>query len=250
MTAPGESERTGRLVARVASIMVGTAFLGILGLAVTNEDPPSAGGMVVLVLLALELAACAAAWRWERAGGLAIVAGATALAAAAWCAAPPSPGNEFALVAVALYGLPFLLVGLLFVAARGGRGESTDSQITQIGHEDDERTAPAGWSPTGAGSCARSACPDACMIIEASNGGARGWEPVSGSRSCQEALSLDLTPVRFQFRAEACSSTVVSTEASAWRCAYRAEFSAITAGRLADTEGRDRQAHARSENAS
>lgn len=122
MAAPSGPERTGRPVARVASIIVGTAFLGILGLAVTNEDAPSAAGMVVLILLALELLACAAAWRWERAGGIAIVAGATALAAAAWCAAPPTPGNELALLGVALYALPFLLLGLLFlVAGRAGR---------------------------------------------------------------------------------------------------------------------------------
>jgi len=67
------------MVARVASVMVGTAFLGILGLAFTSEDAPSAGGMAVLVILALVLVACAAAWLWERAGGIAIVASHTAL---------------------------------------------------------------------------------------------------------------------------------------------------------------------------
>ena len=67
----------------------------------------------------MELVVCAAAWRWERAGGIAIVAGASVLAAAAWVAAPTSAGNELALSGAAIYGLPFLLVGLLFV--RGGR---------------------------------------------------------------------------------------------------------------------------------
>jgi hypothetical protein len=106
-----------KVAARIASLIVGAAFLLILGLAVTNEDPPTSAGVIVLALLALELAACATAWRWQRAGGVAILAGAALLAAAAWSAAPASPGHALALGGMALYGLPFLLVGFLFVMA-------------------------------------------------------------------------------------------------------------------------------------
>jgi hypothetical protein len=124
-----ESARTARLAARIASLIVGAAFLLILALSVTNEDPPTSAGVTILALLALELAACAAAWRWEHAGGIAVVAGATALAAAAWASAPGSAEGGLGLAAVAIYGLPFLLVGLLFLlAGRADLGGRTRSE--------------------------------------------------------------------------------------------------------------------------
>jgi hypothetical protein len=112
-----QSARAAKLAARLASLIAGAAFLLLLALAVTNEDPPTPAGATILALLVLELAACAAAWRWQRAGGIAVVASATALAAAVWLSAPASPGNALALGGMAIYGLPFILVGLLFVMA-------------------------------------------------------------------------------------------------------------------------------------
>jgi hypothetical protein len=109
--------RAATLSARIASLIVGAAFLLLLVSAATNEDPPTSAGVIVLAILVLELAACAATWRWQRAGGIAVVAGATALAASVWLAAPASPGNALAMAGMAIYGLPFILVGFLFVMA-------------------------------------------------------------------------------------------------------------------------------------
>ena len=119
------SAPVARLAARLASLVVGAAFVVVLVVSLTNDDPTPAAGMIVLALLALELAACAAAWRWERAGGIAILSGAAALAAALWMSPTAPPDSALHLVVVALYGLPAVLVGLLFVVAgsadHGGR---------------------------------------------------------------------------------------------------------------------------------
>jgi hypothetical protein len=128
MAGDGGFERGARWAARVASLIVGAVFPLILVLAATNEDLPSPAGVVLLLLLVSVLAACAAAWRWERTGGIAVVAGGVVLAVVAWAGAPTSLGGGFGLVAAALYGLPFLLVGALFVAA--GRADPDGRRLT------------------------------------------------------------------------------------------------------------------------
>jgi len=70
-------------------------------------------------LLALAMVSCFAAWRWERAGGIAVLVSAVCLGVAAYSASRTySLGPHF--LAPLVYAVPFLLVGTLFLlAARG-----------------------------------------------------------------------------------------------------------------------------------
>ena len=120
-TATSNWDTAIRWIARLSSLTINSVFLLILVLAVTNEDKPQGAAIPVLVLLALTMVSCLAAWRWERAGGIAVLVSAVALGLAAY-AASDTYGLEPRLLAPLLYAVPYLLVGTLFLwAARGQR---------------------------------------------------------------------------------------------------------------------------------
>jgi signal transduction histidine kinase len=110
-----------RWIARLSSLAINSVFLLILFLALTNEDKPQGAAIPVLVLLALTMVICLAAWRWERVGGIAVLVGAVCLGSAAYAASRTyGAGSHF--LAPLLYAVPYLLVGTLFLwAARGQR---------------------------------------------------------------------------------------------------------------------------------
>ena len=75
-----------RWIARLSSLAINSVFLLILFLAVTNEDKPQGAAIPVLVWLVLTMVSCLAAWRWERAGGIAVFVSAGCLGVAAYAA--------------------------------------------------------------------------------------------------------------------------------------------------------------------
>jgi zinc transporter ZupT len=109
-----------RWIARLSSLAINSVFLLILFLALTNEDKPQGAAIPVLVLLALTMGSCFAAWRWERAGGIAVLVGAVCLGGATYTASRTyGAGPRF--LAPLLYAVPYLLVGTLFLWATRGR---------------------------------------------------------------------------------------------------------------------------------
>ena len=110
-----------RWIARLSSLAINSAFLLILFLAVTNQDKPQGAAIPVLVLLVVTMGTCLVAWRWERAGGIAVLVGAVCLGAAAYAASRTyGPGPHFLIPIV--YAAPYLFVGVLFLAAARGQG--------------------------------------------------------------------------------------------------------------------------------
>jgi xanthine/uracil/vitamin C permease (AzgA family) len=110
-----------RWIARLSGLAINSAFLLILFLALTNEDKPQGAAIPVLVLLALTMVSCFAAWRWERAGGIAVLVSAVCLGVATYSASR-TYGLGPCFLALLLYTAPYLLVGTLFLlAARGQR---------------------------------------------------------------------------------------------------------------------------------
>lgn len=108
-------------IARLSSLVIDSVFLLILFLALSNEDKPQGAAIPVLMLLALTMILCLAAWRWERAGGIAVLVGGVCLGAAAFAASRTYGVGPSFLIPL-LYAAPFLLVGTLFLlAARGHR---------------------------------------------------------------------------------------------------------------------------------
>jgi signal transduction histidine kinase len=114
--ATGNRDTVIRWIARLSSLATNSVFLFILFLALTNEDRPQGAAIPVLVLLALTMVSCFAAWRWERAGGIAVLVGAVCLGIAAY-AASRSYGLGSHFLAPLLYAVPYLLVGTLFLLA-------------------------------------------------------------------------------------------------------------------------------------
>jgi hypothetical protein len=105
-----------RWIARLSSLAINSVFLLILILAVTNEDKPHGAAIPVLVLLALTMGICFAAWRWERAGGIAVLIGAVCLGVAAYSSSRTyGVGPHFLIPLV--YAAPFALIGTLFLLA-------------------------------------------------------------------------------------------------------------------------------------
>ena len=104
-----------RWAARLSSIMVSGAFLLIMFLAVTNEDPPQTPAIVVLVLLAFTIAGCITAWRWEKVGGSAAIMGAMGLGVAVYVASSAFGLDSYVFLLMGMYSLPFLIVGTLFL---------------------------------------------------------------------------------------------------------------------------------------
>lgn len=115
----GSTKRTTwvRWTARVASILVCAWFTFILALVATNEDRPRPEVIPALIVVALTIGACVAAWRWERAGGIATIVGAIAIGIALWV--PPSMAglNYVMPIAILTYVVPFGALGALFVWA-------------------------------------------------------------------------------------------------------------------------------------
>jgi hypothetical protein len=119
--ATGNRDTVIRWIARLSSLAINSVFLLILFLAVTNEDKPQGAAIPVLVLLALTMVICLAAWRWERAGGIAVLVSAGCLGVAAYSASR-TYGLGLSFLPSLLYAAPYLLVGTMFLlAARGQR---------------------------------------------------------------------------------------------------------------------------------
>jgi hypothetical protein len=117
----GNCDTVIRWIARLSSLAINSVFLLIMVLALTNEDKPHGAAIPVLVLLALTMVSCLVAWRWERAGGIAVLVSAVCLGVAAYSASRTYVlGPHF--LAPLLYAVPYLLAGTLFLlAARGQR---------------------------------------------------------------------------------------------------------------------------------
>ncbi len=103
-----------RWMARFLSIVVSAMFLLIMVLAITNEDKPTATAVPVIILLAMTIMECLAAWHWEKAGGIALMVGAIFLFAAAYSSSLASGLGSISLLPALIYGVPFLVIGILF----------------------------------------------------------------------------------------------------------------------------------------
>jgi hypothetical protein len=103
-----------RLLTRLLALGINSAFLLILCLAVTNEDKPQGPAITVLVLLGLTMVASFAAWRWEKAGGILVIAGALGTGMAAYSASQNFGLGSQSLLPGLIYGVPFLVLGILF----------------------------------------------------------------------------------------------------------------------------------------
>lgn len=124
--ATGNWDTAIRWIARLSSLAVNSVFLLILILAVTNEDKPHGAAIPVLVWLALTMAICFAAWRWERAGGVVVLIGAVCLGVAAY-ASSRSYGVGPSLLIPLVYAAPFALVGTLFLLAARQEGKGVSA---------------------------------------------------------------------------------------------------------------------------
>lgn len=111
---PAHWTRALRWMARLSSLLTNSVFLLILGLALINEDKPQGPAIAVLVWLALTMIASLAAWRWEQAGGALVIGGALGTSVATYLASLEYGLGAYRFVTVLLYGLPFLMVGVLF----------------------------------------------------------------------------------------------------------------------------------------
>ena len=105
-----------RWLARLLSLVVNSVFLLIICLAITNEDRPRGPAITVLVLLGLTMAGSFAAWRWEKAGGAFVIAGALTTGVAAYSASLQIGLGWQSLLPALIYGTPFLVIGILFWA--------------------------------------------------------------------------------------------------------------------------------------
>jgi peptidoglycan/LPS O-acetylase OafA/YrhL len=104
-----------RWAARVASIPVCAWYTLVLVLVATNEDQPHTDVIPALILVAINIGACFAAWRWERLGGIAIILGAIAIGIALWAPLVNAGLTLVMPILIAAYFVPFGLVGALFV---------------------------------------------------------------------------------------------------------------------------------------
>lgn len=104
-----------RWMARLLSVLVSSMFLLIIFLAITNEDKPQKMAIPVLALLTLTIMGCIVAWRWEKVGGVVVVAGALCLYIAASLSGLTVGLGHLSFLASLIYGVPFLIVGILFL---------------------------------------------------------------------------------------------------------------------------------------
>lgn len=107
-----------RWITRLASILVCSVFLLITFLAVTNEDKPQGPAIAVLALLALTIAGCFAAWRWEKIGGITVVISALCLGVTAYSTSLTFGLGLWSFVPALTYGIPFLALGIMFWIGR------------------------------------------------------------------------------------------------------------------------------------
>jgi hypothetical protein len=116
-----------RMVVRLASLLLSLFFLWNVA-AVTLTGQLHIVNLPFTLALALVAIACIAAWRWERAGGLAVIisgivvglsASVTIAAAGAYIGVDLTPQA----IAGLIWALPFVIFGLLFraLAAREAR---------------------------------------------------------------------------------------------------------------------------------
>ena len=103
-----------RLMTRLLSLVINSVFLLILCLAFANEDKPQGPAITVLVLLGLTMAGSFAAWRWEKAGGAVVIAGALGTGVAAYSASLKFGLGSQSFLPALIYGVPFLVIGILF----------------------------------------------------------------------------------------------------------------------------------------
>jgi hypothetical protein len=89
----------------------------ILFAAFVNEDPPTLVGKYILAGVAGYMVASLLAWRWPRAGGMTILLIAGALAVSVLVSTAIQGYDLLAtLLALAIYPVPAVLVGALFLA--------------------------------------------------------------------------------------------------------------------------------------
>ena len=103
-----------RRAARVSGLQVVGIFLLILILAITNEDGIQAQAVPKVILLTVAISAVGMAWRWERVGGVVLVASALALGLSMY-QSYPLLGSLGLLLAVLIYTPLPLIAGVLFL---------------------------------------------------------------------------------------------------------------------------------------
>jgi len=111
---PADGRISLRWMTRFMSLLLNSVFLLILCLAVTNEDKPQGPAITVLVLLGLTMAGSFAAWRWEKAGGAVVIAGALGTGIAAYAASLAFGLGSQSFLPALVYGIPYLAIGVLF----------------------------------------------------------------------------------------------------------------------------------------
>lgn len=110
-----------RRLARIASVIVNASFAGLVLLIAVNEDKPQEAAVPVLYLLGINMTAAFLAWRREKAGAIAMMVGAVGLCIAAYISAQSAGLASFSYLAAGLYGLPFLVLGALFLMSHDAR---------------------------------------------------------------------------------------------------------------------------------
>jgi hypothetical protein len=103
-----------RWVARLFGLLSAGLFLLILVLAFTNEDGIQAQAVPKVVLLAISILGVALAWRWERVGGVVLVASALALGLSMYTTYPVLGPAGLIMVVLVYTPLP-LFAGVLFL---------------------------------------------------------------------------------------------------------------------------------------
>lgn len=117
MSAPSHRKSGGRRVLRLVARVVGTAtaviFLLIMALQIgLGEEPPSAEGVILGGLTVSAVIGVALAWRWEHLGG------ALTLLVGAWlCVFAFITAGHNHLLAMLISGAPYVVIGVLFLAA-------------------------------------------------------------------------------------------------------------------------------------
>jgi hypothetical protein len=102
-------------ITRVLSIVVVGIFSFFLFLAFTNEDKPEGMEFFVYIPLVVAILGCLLAWRWQKVGGVITVIAAVILSTISFLVTMEFGGYVGAALVALIYGLPFLLVGVLFL---------------------------------------------------------------------------------------------------------------------------------------
>ena len=106
---------TLRWLTRLHSLVVNSAFLFLLFLALTNEDRPQGPAWVVLAIIGCAILGNFGAWRWEREGGIAVMlTGFVLIGVALWSGLFFIGAQVTTFLVAILLGVPFLVAGTLF----------------------------------------------------------------------------------------------------------------------------------------